>query len=206
MAFLGIFCFVILSQRNVSSFTPDLRHTMDARCYHSALEGQYNFSPINRYPPPPPCHHSAPCQGRRPWENPQNKYEKKSPVAALHKVPLSYAVNVYVKIAVCQMLPQYVLCILDGAIICQHDSTEPFCLFFFLAASGSNIMTTSWMTAWLREACRWTCLSSTPPLWRACPRSAWWTWPQQGQRRPCRIHTRREEPSVCPMCAVSPLI
>lgn len=80
------------------------------------------------------------------------------------------------------------------------------CLFCFLTTSGSNIKTASWMTPWLREACRWTCPSSTPPLWRACPRSAWWTWPRREQRRPPHIPTRREEPSVCQMCAVSPLI
>ncbi|XP_036928055.1 uncharacterized protein LOC119004878 isoform X1 [Acanthopagrus latus] len=51
----------------------DVHHTMDARYYHSAGEGQYNFSPVNRYPPNPPCHYSAPCQDRRPWENPHNR-------------------------------------------------------------------------------------------------------------------------------------
>ncbi|KAM4625287.1 uncharacterized protein ACJ7VT_003757 [Polymixia lowei] len=51
-------------------------HTMDARFYHSAGEGQYRgcvccFNPIYSYPPNP-YQYPAPCQDRRLWPDPQN--------------------------------------------------------------------------------------------------------------------------------------
>ncbi|XP_071354080.1 uncharacterized protein [Trachinotus anak] len=39
--------------------------------FHNYGEGQYNLSPVNRYPPQP-YHHSAPCQHGRSWDDNQN--------------------------------------------------------------------------------------------------------------------------------------
>ncbi|XP_049917850.1 E3 ubiquitin ligase TRAF3IP2-like [Epinephelus moara] len=51
----------------------NLHRTMDVRYYHYAGAEQYNRNPVNRYPATPqPCHHSAPCQLRSPWDNSQN--------------------------------------------------------------------------------------------------------------------------------------
>lgn len=72
-----------------------------------------------------------------------------------------------------------------------------------LAASGCAATIWLRVTVWLREGSRWTCLSSSSPLWKACPRSVWPARTQQKQAGPSLTGVRKDKPSVCPRCPVS---
>ena len=110
------------------------------------------------------------------------------------------AVHNFVSTHTCCDQVLQLLCILSP--VSRIELMSLFYLFF-PNAPGSDTLITLWIAWWLREVCRWTCLSSSSPRWRACHRSAWWTSFLQERRHLSHIHKRREEPSICPRSAVS---